>query len=91
MFQFVHRLLGTILILYAGWFYYVAKDEYFNNDVRFLFLILLIQFFIGIITLLLSVPVLMGVVHQGFAVIILLVITRIRFFIYKDKLLKARM
>ena len=46
----------------------------------------MIQFFIGIITLLLSVPVLMGVVHQGFAVIILLVITRIRFFIYKDKL-----
>ena len=91
MFQFAHRLLGTILMLYAGWFYYVTKDESFNNESRFLFMLFLMQFYIGIMTLLLRVPVFMGVVHQGFAVIILLVMTRIIFFVYKDKLLKARM
>tara|TARA_Y100001970_G_scaffold285390_1_gene404934 strand:- start:22562 stop:23521 length:960 start_codon:yes stop_codon:yes gene_type:complete len=79
MFQFCHRLIGTALFLYAGLFFYTTRDEIYNKYTHFLFMLLLIQFYIGIMTLLLKVPVFLGVVHQGVAVLILLMILHIKF------------
>ena len=79
MFQFCHRLIGTALFLYTGLFFYTTRDEIYNKYTHFLFMLLLIQFYIGIMTLLLKVPVFLGVVHQGVAVLILLMILHIKF------------
>ena len=79
LFQFSHRLLGSVLLLYSGWFFIKTQSEFYNKYSGILFMSLLIQFYLGIMTLLLKVPLLLGVIHQGMAACILLVIIHIIF------------
>ena len=79
MFQFCHRLIGTFLFIYTGLFFYISRNEVYSKYTHFLFMLLLMQFYIGIMTLLLKVPVFLGVVHQGVAVLILLMILHLKF------------
>ncbi len=79
MFQFCHRLLGTIIMIYSGWFFILSQNEFYNKYSGLLFMGFIIQFYIGIMTLLLKVPIVLGILHQGVAVLLLLLITHIKF------------
>jgi len=81
MFQFCHRLLGTIILIYSGWFFVSSQDEFYNKYSGLLFMGFIIQFYIGIMTLLLKVPIVLGILHQGVAVLLLLIIIHIKFLI----------
>ena len=81
MFQFCHRVIGFSLLIYVSWFFYISRNEFYSKYSHFLFMAFLMQFYIGIMTLLLRVPVLLGVIHQGIAVLILLLILHIKFLI----------
>jgi len=89
MFQFCHRLIGTSLLVYVAWFFYLSRDEHYSRYTHFLFMAFLMQFYIGIMTLLLRVPILLGVVHQGFAVLILLLLIHIKFLISNSQTIKV--
>ena len=88
MFQFCHRLIGTALLIYAAWFFYLSRDESYSRYTHFLFMAFLMQFYIGIMTLLLKVPILLGIFHQGFAVLILLLLIRVKFLISNSQTIK---
>ena len=87
MFQFCHRLIGTIIMLYSGWFFIASQDEYYNKYAGLLFMAFMIQFYIGIMTLLLKVPLMFGLLHQGIAVIILLIIVHIKFLMVNTEII----
>ena len=87
MFQFCHRLLGTFIVIYSGWFFVVSQDEFYNKYAGLLFMGFMIQFYIGIMTLLLKVPLMFGLLHQGIAVIVLLIIVHIKFLIINTKII----
>lgn len=76
--QFIHRwfAFGVLLSVIVLW--QVAKP-YPNlvKNVKWLLLVTLLQISLGIITLLMAVPVVLGVVHQFMAIILLLVLIRI--------------
>ena len=88
MFQFCHRLIGTSLLIYVTWCFYLSRNESYSRYTHFLFIAFLMQFYIGIMTLLLRVPTILGVIHQGFAVLILLLIVHIKFLISNSKAIK---
>ena len=71
--QFHHRLLATftlvIIILY--FINYIRKNT-INSRIIILFLAILCQFIIGIFTLLYSVPIVLGVIHQFVGVLLFL-------------------
>ena len=81
MFQFSHRIIGTLLMIYSAFFFYISKDEFYSKYTGFLFMTFLIQFYLGIMTLLLQVPVILGIIHQAIAVLILLIIVHVKFLI----------
>jgi len=85
MFQFSHRLLGVMIVIYSGWFFIATQDEFYNKYSGLLFMAFMIQLYIGIMTLLLRVPLMFGVLHQGVAALILLIIVHIQFLIFKSK------
>jgi cytochrome c oxidase assembly protein subunit 15 len=72
--QWVHRMLGTVLVLAAGWVHLAARRR--GGDVgqlrlSFAFLgLVLLQYGIGVLTLLLHVPVSLGALHQALAVVV---------------------
>ena len=85
MIQFIHRVLGTFLMFYSMFFYFKSRNETYSYYTRFLFIALLIQFYIGITTLLLRVPIFMAITHQIIAVIILFILIKIKFLIVSRK------
>tara|TARA_Y100001970_G_scaffold41940_1_gene52121 strand:- start:22053 stop:23084 length:1032 start_codon:yes stop_codon:yes gene_type:complete len=85
MFQFSHRILGTIIMIYSGWFFVATQNEFYNKYSGLLFMAFLIQFYVGIMTLLLKVPLLFGVLHQGIGALILLILVHIQFLISNSK------
>ena len=85
MFQFVHRLIGTLLVFYSGWFFIKSQKQFYNKYSGLLFMTLMMQFYIGIMTLILKVPLLFGVLHQAIAAIILLIIVHILFLMNNSK------
>jgi cytochrome c oxidase assembly protein subunit 15 len=85
MFQFVHRLIGTLLVVYSGWFFIKSQKQFYNKYSGLLFMTLMMQFYIGIMTLILKVPLLFGVLHQAIAAIILLIIVHILFLMNNSK------
>jgi len=84
MFQFAHRLIGILLIFYAGWFFFKTTDKKYSTYTRFLFMLFLMQLYIGIMTLLLRLPFFIAIIHQGLAMIILILIVKIKYLIIKS-------
>lgn len=65
--QFIHRFVGTILLIMA-----IANFFTYQNLYNFIFLILfLMQYFIGVLTLIKFVPMNLALIHQIFAFLIL--------------------
>ena len=79
MFQFIHRLVGTSLVIYSGWFFIKSQNQFYNKYSGLLFMTFMMQFYVGIMTLILKVPLLLAVLHQGIAAAILLIIMHIIF------------
>lgn len=73
--QFVHRTLGLIVMLYAVWLAFSSKaktDLRMKGPFQMVALFVLVQFTLGVSTLLLEVPVSLAVLHQVFALVLLL-------------------
>ena len=74
--QFIHRMLGWILIIFITGFWRYCKGFVVNEDqekaLDWLLYTILIQFGLGVLTLLMVVPVWLGVMHQGGAVALLM-------------------
>ena len=83
--QFIHRWVAVIVLLLV--FYIVAKSLksflsiYQKNAIRFLIIAISVQFLLGVFTILYSVPVALGVLHQfGALVFLVSILTTIFFF-----------
>ena len=74
--QFIHRLVGWILCMLIPGFWRYCKGFVLNQDqekaIDWLLWAILVQFGLGIFTLLMVVPVWLGVLHQAGAVALLL-------------------
>jgi cytochrome c oxidase assembly protein subunit 15 len=66
--QFVHRILAYVVVGFILFIWYRAKQteltKYQNKGVNALFLIVGIQFLLGVLTIIYQVPVWLGVAHQ---------------------------
>ena len=66
--QFVHRMLAYVVVGFIIYIWYKAKQtnltKYQSNGVNTLFLIVGIQFLLGVLTIIYQVPVWLGVAHQ---------------------------
>ena len=73
--QFIHRILGWVLsMLIPGFWQYSQKfslSDHHKKAIDLLLYALIIQFLLGISTLILVVPVWLGVMHQAGAVVLL--------------------
>lgn len=81
--QFIHRKLGWVLLLFAGYLFYMARktnDKVQQKKIQYLSLMIFVQFILGISTLLLYVPITLGVAHQFGALILIFLITHALFF-----------
>ena len=88
--QFNHRIMGYFLFLFG--LYIWIKGRFKKNqiqtlkkDYNILLLLLIIQVFIGIFTVIYSVPISLGVLHQLFAVLLLLAAINLRFNLFLIK------
>jgi len=72
--QFIHRTLGLIVVAYSTWIFYRSSQWSGNlqKSARLATLTVYTQFGLGVATLLMEVPIYMGVIHQVFALIVLL-------------------
>jgi cytochrome c oxidase assembly protein subunit 15 len=74
--QFIHRYLAKFIVLFigGGFLYFWSLD--LTNNLRNIFKILVsvvvVQFILGVMTLLLKVPVWLGAFHQGVAMVLVL-------------------
>lgn len=73
--QWVHRVLGTLLLGSALWFAFRLRGEGVDSRSRTLGAAyaggVVFQYLLGVVTLLLMVPVSLGVAHQGMAMILM--------------------
>lgn len=71
--QFIHRLLGTVLALAViGLWWKVRREKmgsYFRRPALLLAVIVVAQYLLGVFTVLLQVPVSLGVAHQAVALL----------------------
>jgi cytochrome c oxidase assembly protein subunit 15 len=79
--QLIHRLFGVSLFLIACYLLLILKKQHVAivGPIRFLSLLIILQVVLGIFTLVLAVPVNLGVLHQSVAIIILLTIFQLKF------------
>ena len=70
---------------YTGWYFIKTQEEFYNRFTGMLFMSFIIQFYLGIMTLLMKVPVLLGVMHQGMAALIVLILVQIKFSVTSSK------
>lgn len=81
--QFIHRILAyslLIFVLFFGFKYRNSKGQEWLKSLNFAMIIVTIQFLLGVTTLLMHVPVSLGVLHQLGAILLLISIIRIQFF-----------
>lgn len=85
--QFVHRILAYILfilIIVLGLKYRKTGNKEWYKSLNFAMIIVITQFLLGVTTLLLHVPVSIGVLHQFGAILLLLALFRVQFFNKND-------
>ncbi len=86
--QFVHRWLGAGILIFIGWIFIKLRKEIISarqqKGLNMLLFTVSAQFTLGVFTLLFSVPLILGVLHQMVAVILLLsLVITFYFFRYK--------
>ena len=86
MFQFMHRIIAILFVLYCGYFFYkTSSDSFIGKYTGLLFMVSINQFIIGVMTLLSGVQIELGVLHQFVAIFLILLIVKIKYLIlYND-------
>lgn len=86
--QFVHRWIPVILLTLMGWILYRSEKLMTvglpKSSIRVLTIFFLIQFVLGILTIVMGVPVYLGVIHQ-FGAVILLAVTLVSLFLVSKR------
>ena len=72
MIQFIHRWLGALLLLGILWFAFKSRGTALFGATMILVGVTLVQFLLGVTTLLYRVPVVLGSLHQAVACLMLL-------------------
>lgn len=76
--QFIHRWFAFVVVLSLGALLYVARPyQEMHNQTKWLIALVILQITLGIITLLMHVPIVLGVAHQFVAIVILLLLVKI--------------
>jgi cytochrome c oxidase assembly protein subunit 15 len=76
--QFIHRWFAfTVALSMAALFYFAQPYRELHIQTKWLLAIVILQIALGITTLMMQVPIVLGVAHQFVAIIILLVLVRI--------------
>jgi cytochrome c oxidase assembly protein subunit 15 len=76
--QFTHRWLGFIVLFFFIVLYVKSKSlEKVHHHAKLLLILTSVQVLLGIFTLLLSVPIVLGVLHQFVAILLLMVMIKI--------------
>jgi cytochrome c oxidase assembly protein subunit 15 len=81
--QFIHRLIAYLLLLFIliiGTKYQKNANKQLVKSLNMAMIVVIIQFTLGVFTLLMRVPVSIGVLHQLGATLLLLSLFRIQFF-----------
>ena len=79
MFQFMHRTIALILIIYCGYYYYkTAHNKLLGKFTGLLFMVIINQFIIGVMTLLSGVQIELGILHQFIAIVLIMIIVKIK-------------
>ncbi len=77
--QFVHRTIAYIVVIFIVIIWYKAKRlsllQYQSNAVNALFILVGVQFLLGVLTIMLGVPVWLGILHQVGAFFLLTAMT----------------
>ncbi len=85
-YQFIHRTLAIIVVFLTFYIWIKYKNSTFskleNNVLRLLPIIVTIQFFLGVITLVMGVPIVPAVLHQILAFLLLLTLV-LNLFLFK--------
>jgi cytochrome c oxidase assembly protein subunit 15 len=86
--QFIHRWIPLILLFILAWILYRSERSGFTSQlqrswVRALTVMFLLQFLLGILTIIHGVPVFLGVIHQ-FGAVILLGLNIITLFLFSE-------
>jgi cytochrome c oxidase assembly protein subunit 15 len=86
--QFIHRWIPVILLVLIGWILYRSEKLTVEIEpkvwIRILTALVVVQFIMGILTIITGVPVWLGVTHQ-FGAVILLAATLISLFLFSTK------
>jgi heme a synthase len=78
MLQFTHRWLGFIVLFFFIALYYKTRSlDKVHQHAKRLLILTTVQVILGIVTLLLSVPIVLGVLHQFVAILLLMVMIKI--------------
>lgn len=87
--QFIHRVLGWILLALGVVLFFRARrlnDFLQQRSIVLLCLMILVQFILGVSTLVLYVPITLGVAHQFGALILIFLITHSLFFSFSKQI-----
>ena len=92
--QFIHRWIPLFIFLIGAYLWYsVEKKSIFNHQkwsIRILNFVILIQIILGVFTILFSVPIHLGVLHQFGAVILLAILLITMFFFRKRNIFDSQ-
>ncbi len=76
--QFIHRWFAFgVLFSFTGLWYVAKSDPKLSTNIKWLVIVTLLQVSLGITTLLMAVPVALGVLHQFMAIILIMVLLKI--------------
>lgn len=85
--QFIHRFMGTMLLCVACYIILINLKNNNKNllespEIQFSFIVL-VQFFLGVLTLVLKVPVLLGLAHQVCACFVVILSSKMLFYQFR--------
>lgn len=86
--QFIHRWLGFLVALGVLILFFSLPDAITQKAkclTRWLLLVVCLQVALGTGTLMLKVPLIMGVIHQGVAIVLLLILLRLVYFEFRQQ------
>jgi len=78
MVQFIHRYLAVIVLALGIWIWFASRsikiDGRLKTGINFLGAAILVQFLLGVFTLIFKVPVILGVLHQLGALVLFMIL-----------------
>ncbi|MDP2089109.1 MAG: COX15/CtaA family protein [Flavobacteriaceae bacterium] len=84
--QFIHRWLGASILLFILWVFIKSRKEVISagqsKSIKMILHTTTLQFILGVLTLLFSVPILLGILHQLVAVMLLMSLV-ISYYLFK--------